>query len=74
MQEYVINVSEIEELQTLEDLRSLESIFEKAKSTIVNGEKVLLARRLANGTLQQFDQLTTENELSIYKDSVFKYL
>lgn len=69
MQEYVINVAEIEELQTIRNTGELEKIFERAKSTIVNGERVILVRRK-----EKFDELTTEEDLEKYREHVFKYL
>lgn len=74
MREYVIDVSKIEELQTLNDKDGLENIFFRAKSTIVNGEKVLLIRKDKNGRTEKFDELSTEDELENYRKRVFKYL
>ena len=74
MREYVINVTRIEELQTLNDHHELENIFTKAKSTIVNGEKVLLVRKTSTGPAQKFDEFSTLEELEQYKGRVFKYL
>jgi hypothetical protein len=74
MREYVIDVSRIEELQTLSDKVELENIFFRAKSTIVNGEKVLLIRRDKKGRSEKFDELNTEDELEKYRQRVFKYL
>jgi hypothetical protein len=73
MQEYIIDVSKIEELQTISNVNELNTIFERAKSTIVNGEKVLLVRK-SNGSLQKFDEFSTLEELAEYKKSVYKYL
>ena len=74
MREYVIDVSRIEELQTLNDKDELEKIFFKAQSTIVNGEIVILVRKNKQGVAQKFDELTTLDDLDRYKKSVFKYL
>jgi hypothetical protein len=74
MREYVIEVSKIEELQTLNDKDELETIFFRAKSTIVNGEKVLLVRKNKNGKSEKFDELSTEDELEQYRQRVFRYL
>lgn len=70
----MINVSRIEELQTLNDKKELENIFSKAKSTIVNGEKVLLMRKDKSGKGEKFDEMSTEDELEQYRQRVFKYL
>lgn len=70
----MIDVSRIEELQTLNDKDELENIFSRAKSTIVNGEKVLLVRKEKSGNSEKFDELSTEDELDQYKKRVFRYL
>ena len=74
MKEYVIDVSRIEELQTLNDRHELEKIFFKAQSTIVNGENVILVRKDKKGSSQKFDEFSTLEDLNRYKKSVFKYL
>lgn len=74
MNEYVINVSRIEELQTLKDTDELETIFFRAKSTIVNGEKVLLVRKSGSLPAQKFEEFSTLEDLQQYKERVFKYL
>jgi hypothetical protein len=74
MLEYLIDVSKIEELQTLSDRDELEKIFSKAQSTIVNGEVVILTRKDRSGASQKFEELTTLEDLELYRKSVFKYL
>ena len=74
MTEYKIDVSRIEELQTLNDRDELEKIFAKAQSTIVNGESVFLVRKDKNGSSQKFDEFSTLEDLEGYRKSVFKYL
>jgi hypothetical protein len=74
MQEYKIDVTQIEALQNTSNTNALDKIFTRAKSTIVNGEKVVLERREANGRTEKFDELTTLEALDEYKRSVYKYL
>jgi len=74
MREYVIDVSKIEELQTLNDKNELEKIFFKAQSTIVNGENVILVRKTKSGSVQKFEEFSTLDDLKRYKKTVFKYL
>lgn len=74
MEDYVINVSNIEELQTINNIKELDKIFDKAKKTIVNGAAVLLVRKQMNGPASKFDELTTLTELDDYKNRVYKYL
>ena len=74
MTEYLIDVSKIEELQTLNDKDQLEKIFDRAKSTIVNGERVLMIRKDRTGASQKFDEFSTLDDLDLYRKRVFKYL
>ena len=74
MQSYIIDVGKIEELQTLKDVRQLEEIFTRAKSTVVNGEKVILVRKDKKGKSEKFDEISTEQELETFRKRVFLYL
>lgn len=74
MQEYSINVGEIEELQMIKDTDRLDQIFARAKSTVVQGGSVFLVRHNPDGTTYNFDEISTEPDLENYKNSVFKYL
>ena len=74
MTEFVINVTQIEEMQTVGNTHELENIFARAKSTIVNGEKVILVRKNKTSPPEKFDELSTLQDLIQYKNSVFKYL
>jgi len=74
MQEYKINVTRIEELQMVKDISSLDRIFKDAKETLVNGEAVWLMRKQPDGKAEKFDELTTLDDLTNYKKSVYKYL
>ena len=74
MKPYNIDVFEIETLQTIGDQLSLNKIFEKAKSTIVNGEVVTLSRKSNNTSVQSFDTISTLEDLEEYRKGVFKYL
>ncbi len=74
MNEFEINVTEVEELQMTNSIADLEQIFSKAKSIIVQGETVALVRKNTDGSTYKFDELTTEADLDNYKQTVFKYL
>ena len=58
----------------VKDTIELENIFQRAKSTIVNGEKVVLVRKSSAEQGQKFDEFSTLEDLQKYKKSVFKYL
>jgi len=72
MQEYIINVAKIEELQTIGNINELDTIFDRAQRTIVNGEKVILTRK-QNETSEKFDEFSTLDELTEYRNRVYKY-
>ncbi len=74
MNEFEINVTEVEELQMTSSIADLEQIFSKAKSIIVQGETVALVRKNTDGSTYKFDELTTEADLDDYRQTVFKYL
>jgi hypothetical protein len=74
MQDYIIDVTRIEELQMVTDKDSLDSIFSKAKSTIVNGAEVILQRTAPDGNKLRFDQMSTLEDLDRYRREVYKYL
>ena len=74
MQEYLINVTEIEELQMISNVDELKKIFARAKRTVVHGSKVILARKDNTGLVHPFDEVTTEEDLERYRKNVFKYL
>lgn len=74
MTDYIIKVNEIEENQTLNNTSELEKIFSRAKTAVVNGANVILARKEASGKLIRFDVIDTLDALEKYKAQVFKYL
>jgi len=74
MPEYTINVSEIEDLQTIGNVAQLDQMFARAQSTVVQGGTVVLFRRTPDGATYKFDEITTENDLENYKETVYKYL
>ena len=74
MTDYTINVTQIEELQTINNTDELETIFARAKSAVVNGAKVILVRKEASGKANKFDEIDTLDVLESYKKGVFKYL
>lgn len=74
MTDFIINVGKIEELQMLNDVMELEKIFTKAHRAIVQGMSVILIRKNVDGSTGKFDELTTEQDLRTYRNTVFKYL
>ena len=74
MTDYIINVAQVEELQTISNTAELSTIFNRAKSAIVNGAKVILVRKNTTGVSGKFDEMDTLDELEKYRKQVFKYL
>ena len=74
MAEYTINVSEVEDLQTISNVAELNKMFARAQSTVVQGGTVVLVRRNPDCSVYKFDEITTEAEVENYKEMVFKYL
>lgn len=74
MEDYTINVTKIEELQTISNTDELETIFTRAKSAVVNGAKVILVREEASGKKNRFDEIDTLEDLEVYREKVFRYL
>ena len=74
MAEYTINVSEVEDLQTISNVAELNKMFARAQSTVVQGGTVVLVRRTPDGSVYKFDEITTEADVENYKQMVFKYL
>ena len=74
MQEYTINVGEVEELQMIKDTDKLDQMFVRAKSMVVQGGAVVLLRKNPDGTSYKFDEITTESDLETYRETVFRYL
>jgi hypothetical protein len=74
MNEYLIDVREIEELQMIRNVERLDKIFDRAKRTVVHGSVVVLARKQADGSYARFDELDNEPDLQRYRETVYKYL
>lgn len=74
MQNLELNVTEIEALQMTNNIAELDRIFIKAKTAVVNGGAVILYRQTAQAPAAKFDEITTEADLTTYKENVYKYL
>ena len=74
MKDYTINVAQVEEFQTINNVDELSTIFTRAKTAVVNGAKVILVRKDTTGNSNKFDEMDTLEELEKYRDRVFKYL
>ena len=69
-----IDLGQIEEWQVTKNLKGLEQIFLKAKSTIVQGQTVFVNRENKDGSTYVANEISNEDDLTVYKESVLKYL
>ncbi|WP_315817219.1 hypothetical protein [Paraflavitalea speifideaquila] len=67
MEDYIINVGQIEDLQMINDIAALDSIFQRAKRNMVGGGLVGLVRQQRDGQVDRFDTLSTLEDLEAYK-------
>jgi len=74
MDEYQIKVNQVEEFQMTNSIVDLQQIFKRAHSTVIQGGTVVLLRDNADGSSYTVDEISNEDELKRYKDSVFQYL
>lgn len=74
MEDYIINVTEIEEFQTIKNMDELNTIFSRAKRIINGGGTAVLVRKHSDGRSEKFDEITSLADLEKYKDWVYKYL
>ena len=74
MEDYIINVGQIEDLQMINDIAGLDTIFQRAKMTIVGGGVVALVRKQRSGQADRFEEFSTLEDLEAYKKNVYKYL
>ncbi len=74
MEDLGISVNNIEEWQTLNDIGSLDRLFQKARRILVGGGKVFLERVQPSGQRDKFEEFTTLEDLEAYRKNVYKYL
>jgi hypothetical protein len=74
MDEYQIKVNQVEQLQMTNSVVDLQQILKRAHSTVIQGGTVVLVRDNADGSSYNVDEISTEDALKRYKDSVLQYL
>ncbi len=74
MEDLLINVTEIEEWQTIGDENSLNRLFKKARVHAIGGGTIVLIRKNKDGSSYAFDKLSTESDLEEYRRKVYKYI
>lgn len=74
MEDYIINVGQIEDLQMINDIAGLDTIFQRAKRIVVGGGIVALVRQQRGGREDRFESFSTLEDLEAYRKNVYKYL
>jgi hypothetical protein len=74
MEDFIINVGQVEEMQIIKDLQALDEIFQRAKKNRVGGGMVILVRDQRSGESWRVGELTNLEDFDEYKKRVYKYL
>jgi hypothetical protein len=74
MDDFIINVGNVEEFQMTKDVPALDELFQRAKRVLVGGGLVVLVRELRNGDSYRFEEFSNLDEFETYKKNVYKYL
>jgi len=74
MEDFIINVGQVEEMQMIKDTQSLDEIFQRAKKNLVGGGMVILVREQRSGDSWRVGELTNLEDFDEYKKKVYKYL
>ena len=74
MEDYVINVGKVEEWQMINDISSLNEVFQRAKRVLVGGGTVTVIREQRDGTTWKVDEFSDLGEFEKYRENVYKYL
>lgn len=74
MEDYIINVGKVEEWQMINDVSSLDEVFQRAKRVLVGGGTVALVREQRSGESWTVNEFSNLDEFEIYRENVYKYL
>jgi hypothetical protein len=74
MEDFIISVGQVEEWQMTNDIASLDTVFDRAKRTLVGGGVVALVREQRSGAVDRFEEFGTLEDLQEYKRRVYRYL
>ena len=70
MTDFEIDLTRIEELQMIGNVRELDNIFQKAYIAITGGRKVILYRRQAITNKEKIEEIETEDALFRFHSGV----
>lgn len=74
MEDYEIDVAKIEEWQMINDIQSLDEVFQRAKRVLVGGGSVALVREQRSGEMWKVDEFSNLDDFEKYRQNVYKYL
>jgi hypothetical protein len=74
MEDYIINVGKVEEWQMINDITSLDEVFQRAKRVLVGGGIVALVREQRDGSSWKVDEFSSLEDFEKYRENVYKYL
>lgn len=74
MEDYVINVGKVEEWQMINDISSLNELFQRARRVLVGGGTVALVREQRDGTSWRVGEFSNLEDFEKYRENVYKYL
>ena len=74
MEDYEINIGKVEEWQMINDISSLNEVFQRAKRVLVGGGTVALIRAQRDGTTWKVDEFSNLEDFEKYRENVYKYL
>ncbi|HEY6901102.1 MAG TPA: hypothetical protein VI233_10685 [Puia sp.] len=74
MEDYIINVGKIEEWQMINDVGSLDEVFQRARRVLVGGGTVALVREQRSGESWKVDEFSNLEDFDAYRNNVYKYI
>jgi hypothetical protein len=74
MEDFIISVGKVEEWQMINDVDSLDRVFERAKRVLVGGGIVALVREQRTGESYRFEEFRSLEDLEKYKTGVYRFL
>ncbi|MBS1662868.1 MAG: hypothetical protein JST68_17620 [Bacteroidetes bacterium] len=74
MEDYIINVGKIEEWQMINDVSSLDEVFQRAKRVLVGGGTVALIREQRSGETWKVNEFSSLEDFEEYRTNIYKYV
>lgn len=74
MEDYIINVGQVEQWQMINDISCLDELFHRARRVLVGGGTVLLQREQRSGETWKVGEYTNLDDFEDYRKNVYKHL